>query len=193
MQPTNLKDLVLANRSTRRFQAGQAVELATLRNLVDLARCAASARNLQPLRFILSCTPERNEIIFPCLTWPVFGAWSAPSAAERPAAYILILGDTRIHTAVGIDAGIATQTILLGAVERGLAGCIIGVVQHAPIRAAFAIPEEYRLLVVLALGAPAEKPVIDPQGERDPQDFYRDEAGNMHVCKRALSEVILDL
>jgi nitroreductase len=193
MQAVNFKELVLTNRSCRRFQADQAVEMDVLRELVDLARCTASARNLQPLRYLLSCTPERNGVVFPCLGWPVFGDWSEPAPAERPAAYILILGDMRIHTAVGVDAGIAAQTILLGAVERGMAGCIIGMVRATPIRVAFNIPEEYRLLLALAIGFPAEKPVIDPQGERNPQDFYRDEFGTMHVCKRALADVILDL
>jgi nitroreductase len=187
-----LKDLLQKNRSYRRFHADQPVERQTLVALVDLARLVASARNLQPLRYYLSCEARTNDIIFPCLTWPVLGDWTQPTEAERPPAYILLLGDTTVHTAIGLDAGIAAQTILLGAVERGLGGCILGAVHHPPIRSGLHLPERYRILVVIALGRPSEVAVIEDGALEDPTAFWRDAQGVHHVGKRNLDEILLD-
>lgn len=187
-----IKELVQKNRSYRRFKGNFSIDRETLVELVDLARFVASARNLQPLRYLVSCEDQTNTMILPCLTWPVFGDWTQPSDEERPAGYIILLGDTTIHTAIGIDAGIAAQTILLGAVELGLGGCIIGTIQHTPLRTALKIPDRYRILVVIALGKPGEKVVIE---EREPYDectaFWRDIDGIPHVCKRKLKDILL--
>jgi len=52
-----LKELVLKNRSYRRFHQDVSIELEMLRELVDLARLSASGANYQPLKYILSCDP----------------------------------------------------------------------------------------------------------------------------------------
>ncbi|MCD6107598.1 MAG: nitroreductase family protein, partial [Caldisericaceae bacterium] len=63
------KDLVSKNRSYRRFYQEVSVKRETLEELVDLARLSPSARNAQPLKYILSSDPEKNVLIFPCLAW----------------------------------------------------------------------------------------------------------------------------
>jgi len=187
-----IRDIVKKNRSYRRFQADAPIERQTLLELVDLARWVASAANKQPLRYIVSCDPDRNALIFPCLEWPVFGDWTQPSETERPAGYIIMLGDTTIHTSIGIDTGIAAQTILMAAVERGLGGCIFGSIQHEPLRTALQIPARYHILVVIALGKPAESVVIEDREPEAATSFYRDAEGAPHVCKRMLKDVLLD-
>ena len=125
-----LRDLVIENRSYRRFHQEVPVELETLRELVDLARLSASAANLQPLKYILSCDAEKNASVFPHLSWAGYlKDWPGPGEGERPSAYIVILGDTEISRSFGCDHGIAAQTILLGASEKGLGGCMIGAVK----------------------------------------------------------------
>jgi len=57
-----LKELMLRNRSYRRFQQEFAVSIDTLKELVDLARLSASGSNKQPLKFLLSCDAEKNVI-----------------------------------------------------------------------------------------------------------------------------------
>jgi len=64
-----MKDLALNNRSYRRFYQDCPIESAVMRELLDLARLCGSAGNLQPLKYIFSCDPERNALIFPHLTW----------------------------------------------------------------------------------------------------------------------------
>ncbi len=189
-----LKDLILQNRSYRRFRENVPVEHETLRKLVDLARLSPSAANLQPLKYILSCDPETNALIFPHLAWAGYlTEWPGPAEGERPAAYIIILGDTQIMQSFGCDHGIAAQSILLGAAERGLGGCMIGSIQRNALRAALNIPERYTILLMLALGQPAETCVIEPVGEAGDIKYWRDAAGTHHVPKRSLDELILDL
>ncbi len=60
-----LKDLVVKNRSYRRFHQDVAVEMETLRELIDMARLSPSAANQQALKYILSNDPERNALIYP--------------------------------------------------------------------------------------------------------------------------------
>ncbi|MFC1991710.1 nitroreductase family protein [Chloroflexota bacterium] len=59
-----IRDLIMQNRSCRRFDQNLVVERETLRELVDLTRYAASGANRQPLKFLLSCDPEKNALIF---------------------------------------------------------------------------------------------------------------------------------
>ena len=130
-----LNDLVKANRSCRRFYEDHAVKLKQLQDLVDLARLSASAANFQPLKYILACQPEMNVKIFSCLAWAGYlKNWPGPGPGERPAAYIVILGDTEISKNFGCDHGIAAQSILLGAREKGLAGCVLNSINREALQ-----------------------------------------------------------
>ena len=187
-----LKDLVFKTRSYRRFHQDIAVQMDTLRELVDLARLSASGANRQPLKFVLSCDRETNAAIYPSLAWAAYlKDWAGPVEGERPSAYIVILGDTTISRAFGVDHGIAAQSIMLGATERGLGGCIIASVKHDLLRAVLDIPARYQILLVLALGAPKEGVVVDPVGPDGDIKYWRDEAGVHHVPKRRLEELIV--
>jgi len=189
-----LKDLILKNRSYRRFYEDFRIECETLKELVDLARLSASAANLQPLKYILSCDPEKNSLIFPHLKWAGYlKDWPGPQEGERPSAYIIILGDTEIAENFGCDHGIAAQSILLGATEKGLGGCIIGSVDRESLRKVLNIPERYEILLVIALGKPKEKVVIEEVGPDGDIKYWRDEKGVHHVPKRRLEEIILTL
>ena len=188
-----LRDLVLKNRSYRRFHQDVAIDVETLKALVDLGRLSASGSNIQPLKYVLSCDPEKNAVIFKHLAWAGYLAdWPGPEEGERPSAYILILGDTEIRKSFGCDHGIAAQSILLGATEEGLGGCMIGSIQRDELRQALNIPLRYEMLLVLALGKPKETVVIDPVGVDGAIKYWRDGDGVHHVPKRALEEVIVE-
>jgi nitroreductase len=187
-----LRDLVQKNRSYRRFHQDFAVELATLRELVDLARQSASGANIQPLKYMLVCTPERNALVFPNLAWAAYlRDWQGPEEGERPSAYVIILGDTEIKKNFGVDHGIAAQSILLGATEQGLGGCIIASIDKANLREALDIDARYEILLVLALGQPNETVVIEPVGSDGDIKYWRDEKQVHHVPKRALDDIII--
>jgi nitroreductase len=187
-----LKDLVLRNRSYRRFDQAYPVELDTLRELVDLARRTASGANRQPLKYLLSHQPEQNAAIFKHLAWAGYlREWCGPDEGEQPAAYIVILLDREIAPSAGCDHGIAAQTILLGATERGLGGCMIGAIQREALAQTLKLSSRYEILLVLALGRPVEEVVLEPLGVDGDIRYWRDERQVHHVPKRGLDEVIL--
>lgn len=187
-----IRDLVINNRSYRRFHQEVAIEMETLRELVDLARLSASAANKQPLKYILSCHPQKNALIFPHLDWAGYlKDWPGPSEKERPSAYIIVLGDTEISQSFGCDHGIAAQSILLGATEKGLGGCMIASVQRDGLCQALGIPPRYEILLVLALGKPKETVVIDTVGPAGDIKYWRDSEGTHHVPKRLLDDIII--
>jgi nitroreductase len=188
-----LRELVLKNRSYRRFHQDVSIELETLRELVDLARLSASGGNHQPLKYALSCDPEKNTLIFPHLGWAAYlKDWTGPAEGERPSAYIIILGDRQVRDSFGPDHGIAAQSILLGATEAGLGGCIIATIRKENLRQALRIPEHYEILLVLALGKPKEIVEIEAVGPEGDIKYWRDEQGVHHVPKRSLEEIIVD-
>lgn len=187
-----LKELVLKNRSYRRFHQEFTVDRETLVELVDLARLSASALNLQPLKYMLSYDPKTNALIFQHLAWASYlKDWPGPKEGERPAAYIIILGDTAIAKSFVCDHGIAAQSILLGAVEKGLGGCIIANVRRHELREALQIPPRYEILLIIVLGKPKEKVVIEPVGPDGNIKYWRDSEGIHHVPKRSLEEIII--
>jgi len=152
-----IKALIYKNRSYRRFHQDQKVTMETLEELVDLARHSACGANLQSLKYILSCEANTNALIFKRLGWAAYlKDWKGPAEGEQPAAYIVLLGDTTIHTNFFCDHGIACQSMLLGAVEKGLGGCILASINRKGLQKDLAIGQHFEILLVLALGHPKE-------------------------------------
>ena len=189
-----IRDLVIKNRTYRRFRQNVAVERETLRELVDLGRLSASAANTQPLKYVLSSEPQKNALVFQHLGWAGYlRDWPGPSEGERPSAYIIVLVDTQISEFADCDHGIAAQSILLGAAEKDIAGCMIGTVKRRELAEALDIPSRYKILLVLALGKPAETVVLDTAAPDSGIEYWRDADGVHHVPKRPLDELILDI
>ncbi len=186
------KDLIRRNRSYRRFDQDHPIAVELLRELVDLARLSASGANMQPLKYILSSDRDTNDLIFRHTRWAGYlEEWAGPSPGERPSAYIVILGDTEIKESFGCDHGIAAQSILLGATEKGLGGCIIGSIDMEGLRNNLDIPDQYEILLVLALGRPVETVEIEGVGPDGDIRYWRDEENVHHVPKRPISELIV--
>jgi len=188
-----IKKLVLKNRSTRRFWAKKSVSLKILFDLVDLARLSPSDANRQPLKYIRVNNPAQKRDVFSCLKWAAYlKDWDGPQVHERPAAYIIMLVDTGISSRCEQDQGIAAQSILLGAVEKGIAGCIIGSINRKRLRTFLKIPKKYEIALVIALGKANEKIVIDEiySGKEDIR-YWRDKNSVHHVPKRCLEDVVL--
>ncbi len=189
---STLKELVYKNRSYRRFRQEPSVPLERLRSLVDLGRMSACHANRQALKYILCADPEMNAAIFPHLRWAKkIPDWEGPAEGERPAAYIVILGDLSIASDFGPDYGIAAQSIMLGAVEKGLGGCMIANIDRSGLRKALSVEENYEILLVLALGRPAETVVVEELGPGSHTDYWRGPDGVHHVPKRRLEDVII--
>jgi len=187
----DLRQLIEKTRTYRRFDEKHEITQETLVSLVDLARLSASGANRQPLKYILVTDPARRADVYTCLAWAGYlTTWEGPDPGERPTAYIVILGDKEISDSFGVDHGIASQSIMLGASEAGLGGCIIASVKKEKLRAVLDIPKDLEVLLVLALGKPVEKVVLETIENNDVK-YWRDAKRVHHVPKRTLDEIIL--
>jgi len=188
-----IKDLIIKNRSYRRFYENVLTDRKILEELVDLARLSASASNKQPLRYILSCEKNKNDIIFNTLAWAGYlKDWPGPIEGEKPSAYIIMLNNQEISKNYWCDPGIAAQSILLGATEKELGGCMFASINRDKLRYALKINEKYEILYVLAIGKPKEKVILDKVGIDGNIKYWRDENGVHHVPKRSLMDIILE-
>ena len=187
-----LTDLLIQNRSYRRFDESARISEQTLKELVATVRLCPSAANRQPLKFRLVFEESEAAKVFECLKFAAYLTdWSGPAAGERPAAYIVVLGDETISKFSEVDAGIAMQTMLLRVTELGFGGCIFGSVQREKLREILGLDEGFHIGYVIALGKPAETCLIEPLGQDGDIRYYRDAEGIHHVPKRSLDDLIV--
>ncbi len=185
-------NLITKNRSYRRFKQDYRLEINQLKELVNLARLSASSSNIQGLKFILSVDMDINSKIFKHLKWAYYlKDWDGPPEGQRPGGYIIILGDTEIHSTIDTDVGIAAQSILLGAVEKGLGGCMIGSINRPGLRKDLKISQQYEIPLVIALGKPDEQIILEDVDKTGNIQYWRDENNVHHVPKRSLDEIII--
>ena len=188
-----LKDLILKTRSYRRFYQSEQISKTLLTDWIDLARCSASARNAQSIKYIISTDVTLNAEIFEQLAWAGYlPNWKGPEEGERPSAYIVMLHDTLISGDYLCDDGIATQSILLGATESGFGGCIIYSVNRNKLKELLRLSDQFEIIQVLALGKPKETVVLDEMKAGDVK-YWRDENQGHHVPKRSLDEIIIQI
>lgn len=187
----NLLELITKTRSYRRFDERLRISPDMLRELVNLARLASSARNAQALKYLLITEKEDCDKVFPLLSWAGYlKDWMGPTEGERPAAYIIVLKDNNINQNIWCDDGLAIQNIMLGATEKGLGGCILGAVNRNKLREFFPLDDNLEILYALALGKPTETVQLDEMQDNDFK-YWRDENSIHHVPKRSLDEIII--
>jgi nitroreductase len=106
-----------------------------------------------------------------------------------PKAYIVMLLDKTICESAGHDAGIAAMAISMVAHGEGLGSCILGAVDRDRIRKVLRVPDNLDILLVVALGYPAESPVVERM-KGDDVKYWLDDKGVLHVPKRDLKDII---
>jgi nitroreductase len=190
-----IEELINKNRSYRRFYQEHEVSKEQLLKLADFARLSPSPRNLQALKFWLSNNEQLNEQIFPNLAWAGYlKNWAGPKKGERPAAYIFIAGDKSFSPDFQKDflptaSGIVAQSVLLGAVEMGLGGCIIAAFQKNKLAEIISLPDNLEIMLVLAIGKPKEMIILDELNNESDIKYWRDEKEAHHVPKRRLEDI----
>jgi nitroreductase len=180
---------VIADRRTIRRFKPEPVPRELLERLVDAGRLAPSAANLQPLQFVVVDEAKPKAEVFPCLKWAAYIAPAGdPKPGEEPAAYIVTLADTRIREKMfEYDVGAAMENMILAALAEGVGSCWLLSIDRDKLRAILGVPEQFRVDSVLALGYPAEQPAAEVMGESC--RYWKDEAGRLHVPKRARTAV----
>lgn len=182
-------ETILSRRTVRQFQHIP-VPVSVLEKIVNAGRLAPSAGNLQPLEFIVVNEEEARRLTFPCLRWAAYIAPEGdPRPGQEPMAYVLCLVNLSIREkGYEYDVGAAMENMILTAWGEGLGSCWLISIDRPKLAQVFSIPEGYRVDSVLALGFPAEAPVVEPLEES--VRYWKDRAGVLHVPKRKLEDVL---
>ena len=106
-----------------------------------------------------------------------------------PRAYIVILLDKSISENPGHDAGIVAMSMSMVAYDAGLGSCILGAIDREKLRKILNIPDDLDIVLVVALGYPAENPVVDKVKGGDIK-YWLDENGVLRVPKRDLENIV---
>lgn len=184
----NLAYEKIRKRRTIRKYLQKAVPEEALLKCVDAARVSPSGGNLQPLRYVIVNDPKLLKQVFSTLSWAVYLPDYCPTEEEMPRAYIVILLDKNGRTPIH-DASIAAMSISVVAYDEGLGSCILGSVDREKLREILKVPEGLAVALVVALGYPAENPVVEPVKDGD-INYWLDENGVLHVPKRDLKDII---
>jgi nitroreductase len=182
-------ETILQRRTIRKFKQVAVPDL-VLEKLVNAARHSPSGGNQQPLEYIIVRNTELREELFKFLRWAAYIAPEGiPKEEEKPAAYIVIIGNNSGGSVtLSADLGAAAMSILLTAWEDGLGGCWIGACDRKNIKKLLGVPDGKEVECVIALGFRAEAPVM----EDDDTDvkYYKDAKGVLHVPKKTLNKIM---
>lgn len=174
-------------RTIRQFQQKE-IPQEILKKLIDSARLAPSARNYQPLEYIVVNQPKVRDGVFELLSWGGKLKGDRPSKEKRPTAYVIVISNNKISPNPDFDVGLAVENILLTALYYGLGSCVLGAVDREKLRQLLGVPFNFEIKLVIALGYPAERPVAEDVEEL--KEYWRDERGILHVPKRKLTTII---
>ncbi len=195
MKKSSIKEICAEARSIRAFDNSKRVSLPELWHLIECARITPSAANLQVLKYKLCYEEDKTRALFPLTRWAGFiKDRQIPPEGKAPTAYIVICHDLSVAQITAysqMDVGIAAQTINLAAREMGLGCCMIGSFNEMATAKLFDLPSHLKPVLILALGAPDEAPVICEPGSDGSVKYYRDGADRHFVPKRPVEELII--
>ncbi|MFX1572285.1 MAG: nitroreductase family protein [Promethearchaeota archaeon] len=186
----NFEEIIYKRRTIRRFKQDP-VTLDILKKLVDFARVAPMASNIQALEFIIIENSKMRQKLFPLVNWAssLPKDQRTPESGREPTAYIIVLVNTKIKRSfVDFDVGAAVENILLGALNFGIGSCWMANINAKKIRELLEIPEYYEIKQVISLGYPDEESVMESY--KDSFKYWKDDEGRMHVPKRSIEQVI---
>ncbi|MFB3896438.1 MAG: nitroreductase family protein [bacterium] len=182
-------EAITTRRTIRRYQQ-KPIDEKILKKLVNAARLAPSAANLQPCEYIIATDKPVIDQIFPCLKWAGYIAPAGnPKEEERPVAYLIVLLNRNWRKEGGeVDAAAAIENILITAMEEGIATCWLGAIDRDKLRQVLNVPEYCAIDSVVALGYPLEKSVVEESD--DTVKYWKDDTGLFHVPKRKLQTIL---
>ncbi len=184
----DFNDLIKNRRTIRRFKQTP-IPHNILIEMIDAARRAPSAANLQPLQYIIITDESLRNRIFPFIKWAgyITPAWS-PSPEERPTAYIAILVMNQKNQYYQRDIGLASAHIIFSAENHNIGSCILCNINIQQISKIVDIPDNVLLDSLIALGYKNETSILEDNDTT--VQYYRDDEKIHHVPKRTLRSII---
>lgn len=152
-------EAIKSRRSVRAFTREDVSE-EDVKKLIDAARWAPSAGNIQPWEFIVVRKPEIKRRLS-------IAALRQTFIEEAPVVIVVCANQIRSGRGYGArgvtlyclqDTAAATQNMLLSACALGLATCWVGAFREEEAEKALNLPEGVRPVAIIPVGHPAEKP-----------------------------------
>ncbi|MDO4691829.1 MAG: nitroreductase family protein [Porphyromonadaceae bacterium] len=186
-----LIELLKRNRSYRRFDRSIRPSQELMSSWIEGLRYTASARNMQPLKYVLVTDDALCHTLSQSVVWAGYlPEWPEPNEDERPTAFVIQILDTRLSSSARFDEGLQLEALGLMAVESGFGACIFLSFDPKRIAAMLDLPEYLTPISIVAIGKPIEEvEVRDVEAEADIR-YYRDEAKRHYVPKRKREELI---
>ncbi len=189
MKYDELKALIQEARTTRRFEKNKKVSLEDLKEIIDLARITSSAKNMQPIKYILVTQEDAVQKLAQTAAWAAHLKEWNQGEDERPSAFIIMLNDQMIDGFPMFDAGASFTALSLAAKSKGLATCPMASIDKKLCKELFVIPDSYDVMIGIAVGVGLEDVKIVDTDELD-TNYYRDENQTHYVPKRSLKQII---
>ncbi|MFO7928468.1 MAG: nitroreductase family protein [Candidatus Humimicrobiaceae bacterium] len=182
--------LIKKRRTIRKFKQEEIPE-DILKKLVDAARLAPSAANLQPLEYVIVNDKKLVKQVFKYTKWAGYiSPEGDPGPGEEPTSFIVVLVDLGVANKkyYKVDCGTAAENLIIAALSQGIGSCIIGACNKGEISRLLKVPKTREIEFLIALGYPAEKPVREDRD--DTVKYYKDGDGVLHVPKKPLKKIL---
>ena len=185
-------ELMKTRRTYRRF-AQRPVPEEVVAQMLEAARYAPSAANLQPLKYLVIRSPELVEQVFARTRWAGYlpPEDGVPKEGERPVLFVVVLEDSQISKSVYVatDAGLAISNMTLAAWDKEVGSCIMGAINKPALTELLGIEEPLKLAYMVAFGYPTHKAHIVPLTADTGVKYYLDENRDYCVPKRSAEEI----
>jgi nitroreductase len=141
-------EAVQERRSIRAYTK-ESVPREKLEKILEAGRLAPSAHNTQPWHFIVVTDKEKRKILSR-------GRY-AKFLMESPVV-IVAFGDKEASANwYVVDVSLAVENMILTAQAEGLGTCCVGSFNEAEVKQAVKAPDNYEVILMLAIGYPKEK------------------------------------
>jgi nitroreductase len=144
-------DAIRTRRSVRTYER-RPVPRELLEEVVDCARLAATARNVQPWAFVVVTSPAGRAALAEA------AVHNGPFIADAGACVVVLCEETKYYLE---DGSAAVQNLLVAARARGLGSCWVAGDKKPyadAVRRLVGAPDTHRLVALVPVGWPAEHP-----------------------------------
>ena len=189
----DIEDAIYKRRTIRSLKQ-EPTQTESFKKLIDYARVAPMARNVQGLEFIIIESSETREKLFKLIKFAgsLPEDQRTPEPGREPTAYIIILVNIEIKPSFfDFDIGAAVENILLGAIKYGIGSCWMANINARKIKSLLKVPDQYQVKHVISLGYPDEESFMEPY--KDSYKYWKNPDGTMHVPKRDLEDIIFKI
>lgn len=184
----SLDTLLKRNRSHRGYDPSRVVTREDLMELVAATTLCGSGMNRQVLRYRLVTVEEADKVLPLIRLGAALPQEHLPKPGTEPRAFLVVCATVEESRVVDIDLGIAAQSLLLKAVEKGLNGIFILNFRADALQEALGLP--LRPLAVIAIGKGSESIFLKPVPAGTDLNYYRKD-GVHYVPKLQAEDLVM--